>query len=169
MAYIKLKLRYLCLYIFSFINLIFPKIVTGDTVYIQNLDNFNFGTITPTETGFNENMTNTACVYRDRAGKTNYKVTADGLHDVGSSFYLERSGGTDTIIYTVEWSPTSSGTNFDTLLPGVASSTYTNASNTSGCTDVGGTNAQLRITVSSAAIPPAGTYQDTLTLTMDKA
>jgi hypothetical protein len=128
-------------------------------VRISGLTDFNLGspTVYPTTVTV---IDPTICAYNNVV--TTYRIRAMGTNDMGVNFNVR--SGTRRLPYAVSWAGPST---FVTLTPNQLSSSFSNA-NRNPTTNCPGfpTPAQLRITLSAAAPPIAGTYTDTLSLTM---
>ena len=115
----------------------------------------------PDFSGSDVSDTSVACVYRNGLSG-DYSITATGS-GTGNAFTLTDT--TDTVAYDVEFDDRS-GSGFSGLASGVASNRTNAESADNSCAGVGGSNADIRVTVTAAnaASLPASTYTGTLTL-----
>lgn len=98
------------------------------------------------------------CVYSNASGNL-YEVTASSANGSGS---FELSDGSNTMVYTVNW--TDSASSQVALTEGAQTSSNLAGSASTSCADTKTSSVALSVPAATWTTSPAGTYTDTLTL-----
>lgn len=128
-------------------------------VRITNMQDFNFGVVTPPFVALQ--MNKMICVFLEEDDDNKIEVIATGMHDFGDDFHLENGGS--SILYQVGMTNPGNN-NFKSL-----GKERTRKAQTKNESCVGSENllSTLRITIPAASFTTAlvpGTYQDTLSI-----
>jgi hypothetical protein len=141
---------------FLFVASLFFFQLSFGAIYIDNLQNYRFGNLTP-DTDYSQ--TGQGCVYVDNDDNS-YYVTITGDTTGGNNFVLR--SGNDFLPIKVEWQAVPGSGNYVELNNGIQSHEFLSASRQVNCG--GGTDFYLRITISQQDIgqAAAGNYSGNL-------
>lgn len=133
----------------------------GDVVLITNITDVNFPQWTAG--GGDQNADGQACVYSSTG---NYSIRATSANGTGA-FQMD-DGSNNKLTYTIGWIDDQAGNAAVAMTTGQVSATTMAGSSSTSCNDNGGVNARFAVGIAEAALDavPAGSYADTLTLTV---
>ncbi|MEM9604284.1 MAG: hypothetical protein AAGA11_15560 [Pseudomonadota bacterium] len=133
----------------------------GDVVLITNITDVNFPQWTAG--GGDQNADGQACVYSSTGS---YSIQATSTN--GTGVFEMTDGSNNALAYTLSWIDDQSGAAAVPLNSGQVNTTTMAGSSSTSCADLSGVNARFAVSITEAALDavPAGSYSDTLTLTV---